>query len=86
MKIKNISIIQQKGGVGKTTKRSTMNRTVLITGSTRRIGLQTAVEFLKNGDQVVIFSRKKERVEEARKNLPPLGKKEALLNLVIGAF
>lgn len=59
-----------------------MNRTVLITGSTRGIGLETAVEFLKNGDQVIIFSREKEHVEEARKRLSAFGKKEALLSLV----
>ncbi len=59
-----------------------MNRTVLITGSTRGIGLQTAAEFLKNGGQVVIFSREKEHVEEARKRLLAFGKKEALLSLV----
>lgn len=59
-----------------------MNRTVLITGSTRGIGLETAAEFFKDGDQVVIFSREKKHVEEARKRLSGFGKKEALLSLV----
>jgi 3-oxoacyl-[acyl-carrier protein] reductase len=59
-----------------------MNRTVLITGSTRGIGLETAAQFLKNGDQGVIFSREKQHVEEARERLLGFGKKEALLSLV----
>ncbi|MBI4768055.1 MAG: SDR family oxidoreductase [Deltaproteobacteria bacterium] len=57
-----------------------MNRTVLITGSTRGIGVETAAEFLKKGDQVVIFSREKQHVEEARERLLAFGKKEALLS------
>lgn len=46
-----------------------MNRIVMITGSTRGIGLSTAGEFLKSGDQVVIFCRHKEHVTKAIKQL-----------------
>ncbi len=42
-----------------------MNRIVMITGSTRGIGLSTAVEFLKSGDNVVIFCRHKQHVTKA---------------------
>jgi 3-oxoacyl-[acyl-carrier protein] reductase len=42
-----------------------MNRIVMITGSTRGIGFSTAGEFLKSGDQVVIFCRHKEHVTKA---------------------
>ncbi len=42
-----------------------MNRVVMITGSTRGIGLSTAVEFLKSGDNVVIFCRHKQHVTKA---------------------
>lgn len=59
-----------------------MNRTVLITGSTRGVGLATAAEFLKYGDRVVIFSRDKHHVEEATRHLLSLGEKENLLALV----
>lgn len=59
-----------------------MNRTVLITGSTRGIGLATAAEFLNNGDRVVVFCRHKKHLKEATKHLLSFGKKEDLLALV----
>ena len=59
-----------------------MKRIVLITGSTRGIGLSTAAEFLKHGDRVVIFSRDKQHVQEADSHLSSLGEKENLLALV----
>ena len=40
-------------------------RTALITGSTRGIGLATAAEFLRNGDNAAIFCRHKNHVDEA---------------------
>lgn len=59
-----------------------MNRIVLITGSTRGIGLATAAEFLKDGDRVVIFSREKQHVQEATNHLLSLGEEENLFPLV----
>ena len=46
-----------------------MKRTVIITGSTRGIGLATATEFLQHGDQAVIFCRHKKHVKEAKDQL-----------------
>jgi 3-oxoacyl-[acyl-carrier protein] reductase len=46
-----------------------MNRKVLITGSTRGIGFATAAEFLKNGDQVLVFCRHLKHVKEAVRRL-----------------
>lgn len=41
-----------------------MNRTVLITGSTRGIGFSTAAEFLRHGDRVVILCRHRKHVAD----------------------
>lgn len=41
------------------------NKTIVITGSTRGIGRELTVEFLKRGHQVVINGRLKENVEQA---------------------
>jgi 3-oxoacyl-[acyl-carrier protein] reductase len=58
-----------------------MKRVVLITGSTRGIGFSTAAEFLKHGDQVMIFCRHKGHVEKARRELVLAAPKENILSL-----
>lgn len=50
-----------------------MERVVLITGSTRGIGLAAATEFLKNADKVVIFCRHETHVDEAVERLSGSG-------------
>jgi len=59
-----------------------MNRTVVITGSTRGIGFATAMEFLRNGDQVVVFCRHQGHVKEATDRLRRLADSERVLGLV----
>jgi len=59
-----------------------MDRVVIITGSTRGIGFETAAEFLRNGDRVVIFCRHRRHVKEAADHLSHLGTQENLLSLV----
>ncbi|OGP71311.1 MAG: hypothetical protein A2W09_02425 [Deltaproteobacteria bacterium RBG_16_50_11] len=59
-----------------------MNRSVMITGSTRGIGLSTAVEFLKNGDRVAIFCRHPGHVSKAKRHLLAFGRPENSLGLV----
>jgi 3-oxoacyl-[acyl-carrier protein] reductase len=59
-----------------------MNRTVIITGSTRGIGFSTAAEFLKDRDRVAIFCRHKEHVTKAINRLAGLGKRQNILGLV----
>jgi len=59
-----------------------MNRIVLITGSTRGIGFSTAAEFLKSGDQVVVFCRHREHVAKAIDQLASFGQKQNILGLV----
>jgi 3-oxoacyl-[acyl-carrier protein] reductase len=59
-----------------------MNRIVVITGSTRGIGFSTAAEFLKGGDQVVIFCRHQEHVMKATNQLAGHGERENILGLV----
>jgi 3-oxoacyl-[acyl-carrier protein] reductase len=59
-----------------------MNRTVVITGSTRGIGFSTAAEFLKSGDRVAVFCRHKEHVTEAISQLAALGGRHNILGLV----
>jgi 3-oxoacyl-[acyl-carrier protein] reductase len=58
-----------------------MNRTVIITGSTRGIGYATAVEFLEHGDRVVIVCRHKGHIDEALDRLSAAGGTENLLGL-----
>jgi len=58
-----------------------VNRTVLITGSTRGIGLAAAAEFLNNGDRVVIFCRHERHLKDASDYLLTFGKKENILAL-----
>jgi NAD(P)-dependent dehydrogenase (short-subunit alcohol dehydrogenase family) len=62
--------------------RDYMNRIVLITGSTRGIGFATALEFLKDGDQVAIFCRHQGHVREAVKHLGRLADSQKVLGLV----
>jgi 3-oxoacyl-[acyl-carrier protein] reductase len=59
-----------------------MNRSVIITGSTRGIGLATAVEFLKEGDRVSIFCRHPGHVSKAKRHLLAFGQPENILGLV----
>ncbi len=59
-----------------------MNRVVVITGSTRGIGLATAIEFLKHGDRVAIFCRHRAHVLEAKEDLSSLAPSERILGLV----
>jgi 3-oxoacyl-[acyl-carrier protein] reductase len=59
-----------------------MNRTVIITGSTRGIGFSTSAEFLKSRDRVVIFCRHKEHVTKAIRQLARFGHRENILGLV----
>jgi 3-oxoacyl-[acyl-carrier protein] reductase len=59
-----------------------MNRSVIITGSTRGIGLSTAVEFLKKGDRVTIFCRHPGHVSKAKRYLLAFGRPENILGLV----
>jgi NAD(P)-dependent dehydrogenase (short-subunit alcohol dehydrogenase family) len=45
------------------------NKVVVVTGGTSGIGLATARRFVKEGAQVVVFSRKDQLVEQACKEL-----------------
>ena len=58
-----------------------MDRVVMITGSTRGIGLAAAAEFLKNGDRVVIFCRHRAHALHAKKHLASLGPEENIFSL-----
>lgn len=55
-------------------------RSVLITGSSRGIGLATAAKFLEQGDQVTLFCRHEVHVKAAAKLLPH-GNRDRLLAL-----
>ncbi len=59
-----------------------MKRIVVITGSTRGIGVSTAAEFLKGGDRVVIFCRHKEHVTKAISQLTAFGERQNILGLL----
>ncbi len=63
-------------------KKERMEQVVIITGSTRGIGLATAVEFLKNGDRVVVFCRHKDHVSKAGKRLALYGPPDNILSLM----
>ena len=56
-----------------------MDRVVIITGSTRGIGLATAAEFLGDGDRVAVFCRHREHAAEAKKHLATFGPAENIL-------
>src|SRR3954471_14637086 len=43
---------------------------VLVTGSTDGIGRQTALDLVRNGNQVVIHARNDQRAQEARDAVP----------------
>lgn len=58
-----------------------MHRVVLITGSTRGIGLATAAEFLKKGDRVVVFCRHRSHASKAKDYLSGFGPRENILQL-----
>ncbi len=58
------------------------NRVALITGSSRGIGLATAEEFLKNGDNVVLFCRHEGHVAAAKEKLNQIGPRKNILDLV----
>lgn len=51
-----------------------MNRTIMITGATSGFGKATAVLFAKNGYNIIITGRRKERLDELEKELLSLGK------------
>jgi 3-oxoacyl-[acyl-carrier protein] reductase len=59
-----------------------MKRIVVITGSTRGIGVSTAAEFLKGGDRVVIFCRHKEHVTKAISQLTGFGERQNIFGLL----
>ncbi len=59
-----------------------MDRIVVITGSTRGIGFSTATEFLRSGDQVVIFCRHRKHVAKAINQLSGFGQRQNILGLV----
>jgi len=54
-------------------------RTIIITGSSRGIGLATAIEFLKNGDHVTVFCRHDDHMQEAVKILKQHGDDDQIL-------
>ncbi|MDA8387442.1 MAG: SDR family NAD(P)-dependent oxidoreductase [Nitrospiraceae bacterium] len=56
-------------------------RSVIITGSTRGIGFQTAIKFLAGGDRVVIFCRHRRHAESAVRRLRAYGAEEDILAL-----
>jgi 3-hydroxy acid dehydrogenase / malonic semialdehyde reductase len=55
-----------------------MNKTVMITGATAGFGKATALRFAKNGYNIIITGRRKERLENLEKELLSLGKIEVL--------
>jgi 3-oxoacyl-[acyl-carrier protein] reductase len=59
-----------------------MNRIVMNSGSTRGIGFETATEFLKYNDKVVIFCRHKNHVKNTVKELSRMAAGKNILGLV----
>ncbi|MFN7088265.1 MAG: SDR family NAD(P)-dependent oxidoreductase [Candidatus Paceibacteria bacterium] len=59
-----------------------MDRVVIITGSSRGIGLASAAKFLRHGDRVVIFCRHKNEINNAKEYLSEFGKSDSILSLV----
>jgi 3-hydroxy acid dehydrogenase / malonic semialdehyde reductase len=51
-----------------------MNKTIMITGATSGFGKSTAIQFAKNGYNVIITGRRKERLDELEKELISYGK------------
>lgn len=58
-----------------------MGRVVIITGSTRGIGYQTAIKFLAGGDRVVIFCRHRRHAGSAARRLRAYGAEKDILAL-----
>ncbi|MDO9340132.1 MAG: SDR family oxidoreductase [Bacteroidales bacterium] len=55
-----------------------MNKTIMITGATAGFGQATAVRFAKNGYNIIITGRRKERLDELEKELLSYGKIKVL--------
>jgi len=55
-----------------------MNKTVMVTGATSGFGRATALIFAKNGYNVIITGRRKERLDELEKELRKSGKGKIL--------
>jgi 3-hydroxy acid dehydrogenase/malonic semialdehyde reductase len=51
-----------------------MNKIILITGATAGFGKATAIRFAKNGYDIIITGRRKERLDELEKELLSFGK------------
>jgi NADP-dependent 3-hydroxy acid dehydrogenase YdfG len=60
--------------------RNNMNRTIMVTGATAGFGMATAILFAKNGDNIIITGRRKERLDELEKELLSLKVKVLSLN------
>ena len=55
-----------------------MNKTILITGATAGIGKAITIEFAKNGFNIIITGRRKEKLAELEKELLQQGKSKVL--------
>jgi 3-hydroxy acid dehydrogenase / malonic semialdehyde reductase len=55
-----------------------MNKTIMITGATAGFGKATAVRFAKNGYNIIITGRRKERLADLEKELLTYGKTKVL--------
>jgi 3-hydroxy acid dehydrogenase/malonic semialdehyde reductase len=51
-----------------------MNKIIMITGATAGFGKETAVQFAKNGFDIIITGRRKERLDELERELLSYGK------------
>lgn len=57
-----------------------MNKTVMVTGATSGIGMATAMIFAKNGFNIIITGRRKERLDELKEKLSATKAKVLSLN------
>ena len=55
-----------------------MNKIIMVTGATSGFGRATAVQFAKNGYNIIITGRRKERLDELEKELLSNGKIKVL--------
>src|SRR5665647_441236 len=55
-----------------------MNKTIMITGATAGFGKAIAVRFAKNGFNIIITGRRKERLDDLEKELLSYGKIKVL--------